>query len=420
MNHPVSPESKKLGISFAYLVFFLASLSAFGSFVNDMYLPSLPAMKVFFNCSVSTVQLGLTFGMIGLGVGQILLGPLSDKYGRKSVLMISLLVFIAGAVVSVFSPTIHFFLWCRLVQGLGASGAYFLARTIPADVYQGRPLAKTMALIGAINGIAPASAPVIGGVVSDHFEWKGVFVLLTIIALLILLGSIRLKETLPPERRFKGNIAEAFRNYPVLLRNKPFMIHVLLKSSALGLLFAYVSSAPFIFQTHYGYSQTVFGLFMGGNALFIVVGSMLALKFKELKNAAYAGAWIVLGAILVQSVMLWTGVSFWLFELLLLPMLYGLGMLFTVSNTLAMNEGREDAGSASAILGVGGYIFGAIVSPLVGKGDIMHSTAIVFLAVSVIILVAAILSHRLPADLQANADLGHPAGSTPENKNIKQ
>ena len=133
-----------------------------GSFVNDMYSPALPAMVRFFGCTVSIGQLGLTMGMIGLGIGQIILGPVSDKYGRRPVLIASMSLFVVAAVVSIFSSTIHFFNLCRLFQGMGASGGYFLARTIPADVYSGRQLAKLMALIGAINGVAPASAPLVG------------------------------------------------------------------------------------------------------------------------------------------------------------------------------------------------------------------------------------------------------------------
>ena len=158
----LSPMLKKIKADSRYywfLVIYLVGLSALGSFVNDMYTPSLPEMCRFFHCSVPTVQMGLTMGMIGLALGQFLLGPISDRYGRRPVLICSTLLFIFAAIVSVFSPTIHFFVACRLFQGIGASGGYFLARTIPADVYQGRGLAKLMALIGAINGIARLRPP---------------------------------------------------------------------------------------------------------------------------------------------------------------------------------------------------------------------------------------------------------------------
>ena len=196
-----------------FLVIYLVGLSALGSFVNDMYTPSLPAMCRFFHCSVPTVQMGLTMGMIGLALGQFLLGPISDRYGRRPVLICSTLLFIFAAIVSIFSPTIHFFVACRLFQGIGASGGYFLARTIPADVYQGSGLAKLMALIGAINGIAPASAPVIGGVTADAFGWKGIFVVLAAFAVLLLAFSPMMKESLAPSRRSSGSWLHSFGGY---------------------------------------------------------------------------------------------------------------------------------------------------------------------------------------------------------------
>lgn len=384
---------------YAFLITYLVLLSAFGSFVNDMYLPTLPEMTRYFHCSVPEVQLGLTMGMIGLGVGQLLLGPLSDRYGRKPVLIISMLVFIAGAVTSVFSPTIHFFLGCRLVQGIGASGGYFLARTVPADIYFGRPLAKMMALIGAINGFAPASAPVLGGLLAGSVHWQGIFWVLAGFAALLVFISFFFKETLPVSRRVKGKLSHMFDEFVPLLRNRAFMIHVALKGAALGLLFAYTSSAPFIMQDIYGFSELKFGLFMGFNALFTAAGAMFALRFKILKKGAWTGSWILLVAAVTEGFALFAIHNVWVYEVLLHPMLFGMGMIFTVGNTLAMNEGRSNAGAASAIVGVGGYVFGSIVAPLVGLGDIRHSTAIVFVVMALLTLVCASGSRRLPADL---------------------
>lgn len=330
-----------------FLVLFLVLASALGSFVNDMYTPALPAMCRFFGCTVPTGQMGLTMGMIGLAVGQLFLGPISDRYGRKPVLIGSVSLFIAAAVVSVFSPTIHAFNLCRLFQGIGASGGYFLARTIPADVYSGRPLAKLMALIGAINGIAPASAPVIGGITADAFGWKGVFVVLAAFAALLLIVSPVVKESLSPQRRLSGSWWKAMSGYKILLTNKFFMTHVCLKGFALGLLFAYISATPFIMQTHYGLSQTSYGLVIGFNALFIVLGSWLALKFKPFKKAAVVGTWIMAAGVGCEAVALWCVHSLLVFEIFMVIILLGLGLIFTTANTLSMNEGRAKAGEAS-------------------------------------------------------------------------
>lgn len=384
---------------YTFLVGYLVCLSALGSFVNDMYSPALPAMVKFFHCSVPTGQMGLTMGMTGLGLGQIILGPVSDHYGRRPVLMVSLSLFIVSAIVSVFSPTIHTFNLCRLFQGMGASGGYFLARTIPADVYSGRPLARLMALIGAINGIAPASAPVIGGVTADQWGWKGVFVVLAVFAAIILALSPGLKESLAESKRSSGSILRSFGGYRHLLGNYRFMVHVCFKGAALGLLFAYISSAPFILQTHYGLSQTSYGFVIGFNSLFVVSGSMLALRFHPLKKAAVTGAGLLAAGVAAQAIALWHVHSLWLFEACMCVSLLGLGLIFSTTNTLAMNEGRQHAGEASAVLGVAGYAVGAVVSPLVGMGDILHSTAIVFVALTVITGVFALLTRHIDPDL---------------------
>lgn len=397
----ISPRQKarENGRNFAFLIGYVTALSAFGSFVNDMYLPTLPAMRDAFHCSASVVQLGLTFGMIGLGLGQLILGPVSDKYGRKPVLTATLILFCIASAASTFSPDIEFFIGCRFFQGLGASGGYFLARTIPADLFIGRGLAKVMALIGAINGIAPASAPVLGGLVAHDLGWRGIFWILFAFSAILLILTPKFKESLPKGRRNTAPLLQSAKRYFVLLKNKRFMTHVLLKGSALGILFAYISATPFIFQDHFHYTALEFGLFMGFNAIFVAVGSMVALKFKRLKKAALYGAIILGVAILIQIFVLWHGTCFWAFELLCIPMVLGLGMIFTTANTLAMNEGRQSAGDASAVLGLTGYVFGATVSPLVGMGNILHSTAIAFGVLSVITLLVAIASSKLPADL---------------------
>ncbi|MDE7441806.1 MAG: multidrug effflux MFS transporter [Muribaculaceae bacterium] len=397
------PETRQgpTGGYYAFLIIYLVLLSAFGSFVNDMYLPTLPDMVRSFHTTRSTVQLGLTFGMIGLGFGELILGPLSDRFGRKPILIGALIVFAIGAMCSVWSKTIHVFLWWRLVQGLGASGGYFLARTIPADLYKGRALAKVMALVGAINGFAPASAPVIGGLVARSVGWQGIFWILFGFSCILLLLTPAFKESLPKSRRVTGHFGAAFKNYAVLSHNKHFVIHVMLKGAALGVLFAYISSAPFIIQDHYGFSQLQFGLFMGFNALFVAAGATVALHFKPLKRAAVvAGRSLVVVAI-AQFICFYTVDNIWVYEALNLPMLFCLGMLFTVGNTLAMNEGRECAGDASALIGLMGYIFGATVSPLVGLGNQLHSTGITILILSLLVLLFTRMTRVLPADLMA-------------------
>lgn len=380
-----------------FLLCYLAALEAFGSLVNDLYLPTLPQMRLDFHTSRSIIQLGLSFGMIGLGLGELYWGPLSDKLGRKPVLYYSLAVFMLGSIVSVFSPNITFFLICRLVQGLGGSGAIMLARTIPTDKYAGRTLARFMALIGAINGIAPAGGPILGGFLAESIGWRGIFIVLTAIGLAMFLLGFHLPESLPPDKRKKGTMLALMREYIPLLHNRPFMIHVTLKGAALGALFCYISAGPFIIEEHYGYSAFQFGLIFGANALAIVVGSIVCLKFRTMKKAAVIGtAGMTLFAI-AEGIAIYFIDSFWIFEIFTVPMLFTSGLVFASSNTLAMNEGRNVAGSASAILGLAGYVFGCIVSPLVGLGDILLSTAIGLTVCALIAFYCGWRSWKLPA-----------------------
>lgn len=408
---PLSDDSAPTsGGYYVFVITYLVLLSAFGSFVNDTYIPTMPQMVKAFKCSISTCELGLTFGMIGLGVGELLLGPLSDRYGRKPVLFISMAVFAVGALCSIWSKTIMEFVWWRLVQGLGASGGYFLARTIPADMYKGRALAKVMALVGAINGFAPASAPVLGGFVGKAIGWQGIFWILFGFSLLLLALAPALKESLPKDRRITGHFGVAFKNYGVLIKNKNFMIHTLLKGVALGMVFAYVSGAPFIIQTHYGYSELQFGLFMGFNAIFIAIGAMLALKFRPLKKAAVFSGVTLFFVSIGQAICLYTVNNVWVYDAWNVLLMFCMGMLFTVANTLAMNEGRACAGDASALLGFVGYVFGGIASPLVGLGNILHSEAITLVGYAVLVLIFTLLARVLPPDLEADPVSAKRAG----------
>lgn len=404
-NTPLAPNDVSAPTSGRYYVFiitYLVLLSAFGSFVNDTYIPTMPQMVKAFHCTISRCELGLTFGMIGLGVGELLMGPLSDRYGRKPVLYISLIIFAIGAICSIWSKTIMEFVWWRLMQGFGASGGYFLARTIPADMYKGRALAKVMALVGAINGFAPASAPVLGGFVGKAIGWQGIFWILFGFSLLLLALAPALKESLPRQNRITGKIGDAFKNYGVLMKNKNFMIHTLMKGAALGMVFAYISAAPFIIQTHYGYNELQFGLFMGFNAIFIALGAMTALKFRPLKKAAvFAGIVIFITAI-GQAICLYTVNNVWVYDAWNVVLTFCMGMLFTVANTLAMNEGRQCAGDASALIGLTGYIFGGVASPLVGIGNVLHSEAITLLGYSVLVLILTLMARVLPPDLEAD------------------
>ncbi len=380
----------------AGFLIYIAILGAFSSLVNDMYLPAVPAMMREFHTTPSVTQLGLSSVMLGLGIGSALWGSISDRYGRKPVLLLSLGIFTAATAISVISPSIYFFIACRLVQGLGAGGAMVLSYSIPADRYTGRSLAKVMALVGAINGIAPALAPTVGGLMADATGWRGIFLLLLAIGVAMYIWSRNMPESLPPQKRLQTiGIAQYIKAYSMLFRNSRFMIYVLLKSVGIGLLFAYISSAPFIIQDHYGFSALAFGLIFGGNAIAIAIGSVMVMKFKVLKHGLVTGALVMIAFALGEAWVMFHSGSFTAYEIMAIPMLAGSGMVFAGANSLGMEVGRSDAGTAAAILNVIKYFFAAIVSPLVGLGCVLRSSAVVFACIAILALAFTIPAMRL-------------------------
>ena len=158
-----------------FILLFLGLLSAFGPFVMDMYLPTLPAMSVYFRTTSSMVQLGLTTSMAGLAAGQLFFGPLSDKYGRRPVLSVALMLFLLSTAGCIFSENILQFITLRFLQGVSGAGGVVLSRSIAADKYSARELAGVLAVIGGINGVATVAAPIAGGFLADASGWQGIF-----------------------------------------------------------------------------------------------------------------------------------------------------------------------------------------------------------------------------------------------------
>lgn len=359
---------------YLFLIIFLGMMSAFGPFVTDMYLPTLPSMATIFNTTASLVQFGLAASMMGLAVGQIFFGPLSDKYGRRTVLIQAMILFSISTLASIFSPNIQFFNICRFFQGLGGAGGIVLSRSIATDCYSGRELAKTLAIIGAVNGVAPVTAPIVGGLVASSIGWQGIFAILFAIGLVLLCMCLIFKESLQEEKRHHGKVSSLMKSFPKLLRIKRFRQFVLMFGFANGVLFAYISSASFIIQDYFGFSELTFSLIFAVNSVAIGTGAALALRFKNMLSAAMFGA----SAMTLTSMMLAGGYvlydSFIVFEILIFLTLVFTGFIFTSSTTLAMDEGRESVGAASAIFGATGFMFGGIVSPLVGLGNIMSTT----------------------------------------------
>ena len=361
-----------------FLLILLGMLTAFGPFVTDMYLPSLPSMGEYFGATSSQVQLGLTTSMIGLAVGQVLFGPLSDRYGRRRPLVLAMWLFLASTLLCLLSKDIFQFVAFRLLQGMAGAGGIVISRSVAADKYTGRELAKMLAVIGAINGVAPVAAPIVGGVFTDIIGWKGIFCILLGLGVVLLAGSYRFHESLPAERRSAAGWGDMLRGFRDVLGDRQYVAYVLQFAFAQGVLFAYIASSPFIIQQHYGYSPLMFSICFAANAVSIGVAAALSVRFHRATSSTLSGCVAMVVLAVAECLALWSVCSFWMYELLLWGLLFSMGLTFTSTTTLAMECQRENAGTASALLGAMGFAFGGIVSPLVGLGDIMLSTGFVF------------------------------------------
>ncbi|OOF66139.1 multidrug effflux MFS transporter [Rodentibacter sp. Ppn85] len=362
-----------------FLVILLGVLSAFGPFVVDLYLPSLPQLVSFFDTSTSVTQLTLTTAMIGLAVGQLLLGPISDKFGRKKPLIISLFVYILSTLLIVFSPNIESMIVLRIVQGLSSAGSVVISRAVATDLYRGREMTRFFGLLMTINGMAPIISPILGSLLLEYVSWKGVFVFLALIGVLVLAFCFRLKESLKEENRLQGLILSTFSTFGVIAKNRLFMSYVGIESFLLGAMFAYIAASPFILQSFYGLSPFAFSLCFGANGAALVIGANIGGKLSN-RTALSVGIWGFLAAasytivtLLVQPYWFFVEVGFFLMLLLM-------GMTFPAISSLAMESERQYAGSASALLGFAPFFLGGIVSPLVGIGDVFYATSAVILA----------------------------------------
>lgn len=316
--------------------------------------------------------------MIGLAVGQIFFGPLSDRYGRRMPLLVAMWLFIVSTLFCVFAQDIYQFVTFRLIQGIAGAGGIVIARSVAADKYSGKELAKMLAVIGTINGVAPVVAPIIGGMLTEVVGWEGIFCILLGLGVLLLVGSYCFRESLPLEHRSATKWSDTLGSFKVVLQDSQYVFYVLQMAFAQGVLFAYISSSPFIVQQHYGFSPLAFSLCFAVNAVAIGVAAAMSVKFRRPVSCTLIGCIGMLVASVGECAVLMAGCSFWVYELFLLALLFMMGLTFMSTTTLAMECQRSNTGTASALLGAVCFAFGGIVSPLVGLGNILSSTGIIF------------------------------------------
>ena len=294
-------------------------------------------------------------------------------------MLAAMALFLLATLACLFAPNIAVFVAFRFVQGVAGAGGVVISRSIAADRYVGHELAAMLALVGAVNGVATVAAPVGGGMLAALGGWHAIFWFLLALGAVLLAACLWFRESLPVARRTQANWKTLSGTFLDVLRNRAYLSYILQYGFAMSVLFVNIASAPFIMQQHYGFSPMTFSVCFGINAIAIVVSAAASVKFRHSEQALFTGsAGMIFFSILLCGALI-TRCSFWIYEILLVCLLSMLGLTFTASNTLAMDCERENAGTASALLGALGFAFGGIVSPLVGLGDIMTTTGVIFL-----------------------------------------
>ncbi|NEU59584.1 multidrug effflux MFS transporter [Paenibacillus sp. ALJ109b] len=350
----------------------LGTLSAFGPLSLDMYLPALPTLADEFQSSTSYAQLSLTACMVGLAVGQLLAGPLSDVRGRRTPLIAGLILYTIASILCLVSPTMGSFVVLRFIQGAAGAAGIVISRAVVRDVYSGPELTRFFSLLMLINGVAPIAAPIIGGQLLAYTSWRGVFILLSIIGILTLVAVVvGLGETLPTERRSSGGLKQTLVTFRKIAGDRLFMGYALTQGFVSAGMFAYISGSPFVLQKIYGISPQMFSVCFAINGLGIILASQIAgrlagkvsetrLLVAGLITAALGGTSLLI-AILAGGNLISVLIPLFL-------VVSSVGLVNTASFALAMANQEKSAGSASALIGVMTFLFGGIVAPLVGLG----------------------------------------------------
>ncbi|MFD8273250.1 multidrug effflux MFS transporter [Streptomyces flaveolus] len=352
----------------------LGGLTATPPLAMDMYLPSLPEVTESLHAPAATVQLTLTACLAGMALGQLVVGPMSDKWGRRRPLLTGLAVYVVATALCALAPTVELLVACRLAQGLAGAAAIVIARAVVRDLYDGVAMARFFSTLMLISGVAPVVAPLIGGQILRVTDWRGVFVLLTVVG--VLLGGVvwaKLPETLPEAERHAGGVGDTLRSMRGLLADRAFTGYMLAGGFAFASLFAYVSASPFVVQEIYGASPQTFSLLFGLNSIGLVVVGQINGKVLVgrvgLDRVLGIGLLVVVAAataLLLMTLGVFGEVGLAPVAAALFVLMSAMGVSLPNTQALALMRVKQSAGSASALLGTSSFLIGAIASPLVG------------------------------------------------------
>lgn len=382
-----------------FFILIMTFLSSFGPLAIDMYLPALPEITRDLHTHASTVQLTLTFFMVGLAFGNVIIGTLSDSFGRRRPLIISLILFTLASLAASFAPTIELLIALRFIQGINSGAGIVLSRAIASDLYKGNALTKFFSTLILVNGLVPILAPMFGGFLLTSAPWRTLFIVLTLFGLFLLIGStFVIEETLPEEHRTSPRFSSIFNDYKQLLTRKTFIVPILIQGLTYAMFFSYMAVSPFIMQNLYHLSAqqysylfavTGFGLVFTAQ----VTGRLVDHVHPETLFRTYTAIQLVGTLIVILG--LFNHWSLWIlvpaFFLIVAPV-SGIG---TLGFAIAMNGQKRSGGSASSLVGLLQYFIGGIVTPLVGLAG--ENSFIPYVILVIVISILLITLHVINA-----------------------
>lgn len=348
----------------------LLLLTVFGPISMDLYLPALPALTTELGAATSTAQLTVTACLVGLALGQLIAGPLSDRYGRRGVLLVGVVAYVVTSLLCAASPSVEMLVTARLVQGLAGGVGIVIAQAAGRDVFSGGRLLRFYGQLTVIGGLAAIVGPLLGGVLTAVTDWRGLFVFLAAVGVLLLLAALVLfPETLRAQDRTSGGIGQAGRDYRLLLSDRTYLGAVLSQGFVYAALFAYLAGATYVLQGIYGLSPQGYAVAFGLNSAGYMVAGHLAGRCSALWGAhrtLLAGTAVAAlgasGLLLAGLTRMPVGVV--IVSLFLLAA--GVALTSPPATTLALAGYPQIAGTASSLLGMVRFGFGGVAAPLVG------------------------------------------------------
>jgi DHA1 family bicyclomycin/chloramphenicol resistance-like MFS transporter len=359
------------GRSYLKLVLVLGALIAIGPLTIDTYLPAMPAISDELGATEAQVQGTLTGILLGLGLGQLLVGPLADAVGRRRPLMAGLALHIVASLACALAPTVELLTAARVVQGLGNAAVSVVVMAMVRDLFTGSAAATLLSRLMLVMGIAPILAPTIGGAVLAHTSWRGVFGLVSVAGVVLLgVATLLLRDTLPPERRRRLQPGPVLRTYGSLLRDRTFVGLVLISGLMFATLFSYIGGSSFVLQEIYGLSVAQFGLAFGLNSLGFLTGSQLnPFLLRRFGPRDIVRAGVTVGAVSALVLLAAAVTGFGGLPMVLGPLwflLFACGLTLPNTPALALTRHGEAAGTAAALLGASQFVIGGAAAPVIG------------------------------------------------------